>query len=96
MTNDDDQTTIGELLGELHRIDRDNARQAVDSARRELRVALRRLSDQSEDLPDTLGEMTVDDLDELVGTLMETAEALRIAADEAAVALDDLQSADDS
>lgn len=96
MTSDDDQTTIGELLAELHRIDRDNARQAINGARRELRVALRRLSDQSEDLPDTLGEMTVDELDELIGTLMETAEALQIAADEAAVAFDDLQSVDAS
>jgi glutamine synthetase adenylyltransferase len=89
----DDAATIGERLAELHRIDRDNARQAVGAARRELRVAIRRLSEQADDLPDTLGQMNVD---ELIGTMTETAEALRIAADQAAVAYDDLESADDS
>ena len=92
----DDAATIGERLAELHRIDRDNARQAVDGARRELRVAIRRLSDQADDLPDTLGQMSVEELDELIGTMTETAEALRIAADQAAVAYDDLESAGDS
>jgi hypothetical protein len=92
----DDQTTIGELLGGLHPTDRERAQQSVAGARRELQVAARRLSERADELPDAPGELTVDELDELIGLLHEVGGDLQRSADRAAVALDDLQASGDA
>lgn len=87
----DDEPTVTDLLRELHPEDRQRARQSIDGARRELQHAADQLADQLDATPDELDDMTLEDLGELVGTMMANAETLRLAAERAAVALDDLQ-----
>jgi hypothetical protein len=87
----DDEPTVADLLRELHPEDSERARQSVNGARQELQHAADQLADQLDATPDTLDDMTLEGLGELVGTMMTNAEALRLAAERAAVALDDLQ-----
>jgi hypothetical protein len=87
----DDQPTITDLLRELHPEDSQRARDAVNGARQELQHAAEQLAYQLEATPDALDDMTLADLGEFLGTMRTNAETLRLAAERAAVALDDME-----